>query len=267
MARKARKDRVLAERLVALSRETPRYGYRRAWALLRREGWKVNKKRVHRLGREEGLKVPEKQRKRRRLAEGGSENGCTRKRARHKDHVWSYYFVVDRTEDGCTRECLALEVERAITAEEVVKTLAALFAHRGEPAFIRSDNGPEFIAKAVKRGLEVLGVRTLYIEPGSPWENAYYSETFISRFGDELLKREVFANLPEAKVLESRSIGTTTTTRGPTAPWDTGQAGRVCGIVRAGRRRRRPYEGARIGNRTLIAAGTENGVRSCTLKP
>jgi putative transposase len=197
---------------VALSRENPRYGYRRAWALLRREGWKVNKKRVHRLWREEGLKVPGgTQRKRRRFVEGGSENGCTRRRAEHKDHVWSYDFVMERTEDGRTlkmmpvvdeysRECLSIELERSITSEEVVKTLAALFARRGEPAFIRSDNGPEFIAKALKGWLEVSGVRTLYVEPGSPWENAY-SETFNSRFGDELLKREVFASLLEAKVL------------------------------------------------------------------
>ena len=93
-----------------------------------------------------------------------------------------------------------IEVERSITAEEVVRTLAALFERRGEPSFIRSDNGPEFIAEALKRWLEASGVRTLYIEPGSPWENAY-SETFISRFSDELLKREVLTNLPEAKVL------------------------------------------------------------------
>jgi transposase InsO family protein len=197
--------------MVGLSRENPRYAYRRVWALLRREGWKVNKKRVHRLWREEGLKVPQKQRKRRRLAEGGSENGCTKRKAEHKDHVWSYDFVMDRTENGrflkmmpvvdeYSRECLCIEVERSITAKEVVKTLAALFAQRGEPAFIRSDNGPEFIAKAVKRWLEVSGVQTLYIEPGSPWENAY-SETFNSRFGDELLKREVFSGLLEAKVL------------------------------------------------------------------
>jgi len=197
--------------MVALCRENPRYGYRRMWALLKREDWHVNRKRVHRLWREEGLKVPEKQRKRRRFLLEGSENGCTRKRAEHKDHVWSYDFVMDRTEDGrtlkmmpvvdeYTRECLSVEVERSITSEEVVKTLAALFTRRGEPAFIRSDNGPEFIAKALRRWLEVSGVRTLYIEPGSPWENAY-SETFISRFGDELLKREVFASLLEAKVL------------------------------------------------------------------
>jgi putative transposase len=212
VGRKADRDRELVERMVGLSRENPRYGYRRVWALLRREGWKENKKRVHRLWREEGLKVPGgKQRKRRQLAHGGSENGCTKRKAEHKDHVWSYDFVMDWTENGrtlkmmpvvdeYTRECLCIEVERSITAKGVVKTLAALFARRGEPAFIRSDNGPEFIAKAVKRWLEVSGVRTLYIEPGSPWENAY-SETFNSRFGDELLKREVFTSLLEAKIL------------------------------------------------------------------
>jgi putative transposase len=210
--RKAHRDRRLAERMVELSRENPRYGYRRVWALLRREGWPVNKKRVHRLWRQEGLKVPEKQRKRRRLLLlGESQNGCTRRRAEHKDHVWSYDFVMDLTEDGrrlkmmpvvdeYTRECLSIDVERSITAEDVVDTLASLFRSRGEPAFIRSDNGPEFIAKAVKQWLDLSGVKTLYIEPGSPWENAY-SETFISRFSDEVLKREVFTNLLEAKVL------------------------------------------------------------------
>ena len=210
-SRKADRDRPLIERMIALCRENPRYGYRRVWALLKREGWHVNKKRIYRLWREEGLKVPEgKQHKRRRLS-GSSENGCTRRRAERKDHVWSYDFVMDRTEDErtlkmmpivdeYTRECLSIEVERSITAEDVVSTLALLFDQRTEPAFIRSDNGPEFIAKAVKRWLEVSGVRTLYIEPGAPWENAY-SETFISRFSDELLNREVFADLVEAKVL------------------------------------------------------------------
>lgn len=196
--------------MVALSRENPRYGYRRVWALLRREGFEVNKKRVHRLWREEGLKVPDNQHKRRRLS-GNGENGSKRKRAEHRDHVWSYDFVIDRTEDGrrlkmmpivdeYSRECLAIEVERSITAKDIVRTLAALFERRGEPFFIRSDNGPEFVAQAVKRWLEESGIDTLYIEPGSPWENAY-SETFISRLGDELLKREVFTSLLEAKVL------------------------------------------------------------------
>jgi putative transposase len=209
LGQKAERDRPLMERMIVLSKENPRYGYRRVWALLRREGFEINKKRVHRLWREAGLKVPTKQRKRRRL--GASENGCTRRRAEHKDHVWSYDFVMDRTEDGRrlkmmpvvdehSRECLSIEVERSITAKEVVKTLATLFAQRGEPAFIRSDNGPEFIAKAVKCWLAASGVKTLYIEPGSPWENAY-SETFISRLADELLKREAFTSLLEAKVL------------------------------------------------------------------
>jgi putative transposase len=209
--RKTQRDRQLTERMVRLSQENPRYGYRRVWALLRREGWPVNKKRVHRLWRQEGLKVPEKQRKRRHLVQGGSENGCTRRQAEHKDHVWSYDFVMDLTEDGrrlkmipivdeYTRECLSIDVERSITAEDVVESLASLFRRRGEPIFIRSDNGPEFVAKAIKRWLEVSGVRTLYIEPGSPWENAY-SETFISRFSDEVLKREVFGDLLEAKLL------------------------------------------------------------------
>jgi putative transposase len=177
---------------------------------LRREGWEVNKKRVQRLWREAGLKVPaSRERKRRRL--GTSENGCTRRRAEYIDHVWSYDFAMDATEDGrrlkmmpivdeYSRECLALETERSITAEDVVEVLGRLFSERSEPAYIRSDNGPEFIAEAIKRWLAVSGVKTLYIEPGAPWENAY-SETFISRLRDELLNREVFANLKEAQVL------------------------------------------------------------------
>jgi putative transposase len=122
--------------------------------------------------------------------------------------------------DEYSRECLTIEVERSITAEDVVRTLGSLFERRGEPSFIRSDNGPEFIAEALKRWLEASGVRTLYIEPGSPWENAY-SETFISRFSDELLKREVFTNLLEAKVLVEESIETATTASGRTALWAT----------------------------------------------
>jgi len=163
----------LMHRTVVLSRKNPRYGYRRVWALLRREGWEVNKKRVHRLWREAGLRVPTKERKRRRLT-GISENGCTRRRAEYIDHVWSYDFAMDATEDGrrlkampivdeYSRECLALEVERSITAENVVEVLDRLFTERGEPAYIRSDNGPEFIAAAIKGWLESSGVKTLYI--------------------------------------------------------------------------------------------------------
>jgi len=195
--------------MVVLARANPRYGYRRIWALLRREGWRVNRKRVHRLWRAEGLKVPGIQHKRRRM--GSSENSSTRKRAEHPNHVWSYDFVMDQTEDGrqlkmlpivdeCTRECLSIDVERHITAQGVVARRQQLFQTRGVPDFIRSDNGPEFIAIAVREWLGTSGVRTLYIEPGSPWENAY-SETFNSRFEDELLNRELFSNLTEAKVL------------------------------------------------------------------
>jgi putative transposase len=210
LSTKADKDAALTQMIVAFSGQNPRYGYRRVWALLRREGWEVNKKRVHRLWREADLKVPAgRRRKRQRL--GSSENGVARRRAEYLGHLWSYDFAMDATEDGrrlkmmpvvdeYSRECLALEVERSITSEEVVKTLDRLFAERGAPRFIRSDNGPEFIAQAVKRWLAVSGVETLYIEPGAPWENAY-SETFISRMRDELLDREEFANLKEAKVL------------------------------------------------------------------
>jgi transposase InsO family protein len=192
-----------------LARRHPRYGYRRVAALLRQEGWRVNTKRVHRLWRREGLKVPQKQRKRRRL--GTSANGCTRRRAERADEVWSYDFVLDQTADGrrlkvlpivdeYTRECLALVVARRITARDVVAVLARLFRERGRPAHLRSDNGPEFIAGAVKEWVAKSGVGTLYIEPGSPWENAY-SESFNSRLTDEVLDREVFSSLPEAQVL------------------------------------------------------------------
>ncbi len=205
---KVGKDAALSQRMVTLSRENPRYGYRRIWALLRREGWAVNKKRVQRLWKETDMKVPAKERKRR---VGSSENSSSRRRASRPGHVWSYDFAMDSTEEGrrlkvmsvvdeYTRECLSLEVERSITAEDVVDTLGRLFVERGAPGYIRSDDGPEFVAKAVKRWLAVCGVGTLYIEPGSPWENAY-SETFISRMRDDLLDREVFANLKEAQVL------------------------------------------------------------------
>jgi transposase InsO family protein len=207
---KADKDAALSQRMVELSRENPRYGYRRTWALLRREGWAVNKKRVQRLWRGAGLKVPRKQHKRRRMS-GSRENSVTRRRAEYPGHVWSCDFAMDATEDGrrvkvlpvvdeYTRECLSLEGQRSITASGVMDTLRRLFMERGEPDYIRSDNGPEFIAEALKEWLALSGVKTLYIEPGSPWENAY-SETFVSQLRDELLERELFANLKEAQVL------------------------------------------------------------------
>jgi putative transposase len=202
-------ERALVRRMRELSRAHSRYGYRRVWVLLRVERFAVNRKRVQRLWRREGLKVPQKQRKRRRL--GHSGNSCTRRKAEHANHVWSYDFVLDQTRDGrrlkllpvvdeFTRECLAIEVERRLTARDVVATLAYLFELRGAPAFVRSDNGPEFIAEAVKAWLTANGSATLYIEPGSPWENAYV-ESFNGKLEDELLDREEFATLKEAKVL------------------------------------------------------------------
>lgn len=167
----------------------------------------MNRKRVYRLWRQEGLKVPQKQRKKRHL--GHSGNSCVRRRAEHKDHVWAWDFVHDRTTSGrplkwlaitdeYTRECLALEVDRSITSERVLDVLTNLFMTRGVPKHIRSDNGPEFIAQAIRGYLERIGVETLYIEPGSPWENGY-AESFFSRLRDELLNCEEFTNLAEAR--------------------------------------------------------------------
>lgn len=203
------KDKAVVQRMLALARRHPRYGYRRIGALLRREGFQINRKRVHRLWRQEGLKVPQRAKKKRRL--GSSENSCVRRRAERKNQVWSYDFVMDQTTDGrrlkmlpivdeYTRECLTLKVARRMEAADVVDALKEVIQVRGLPEYIRSDNGPEFIAAAVRKYLERIGAKTLFIAPGSPWENAY-SETFNSRFGDELLKREVFTSLLEAKVL------------------------------------------------------------------
>ena len=207
--RRVDEDRALAAAMKRLSRMHPRYGYRRITVLLRSEGWSVNRKRAYRLWRQEGLKVPGKKGKRKRL--GDSENSCIRRRAEHVNHVWSYDFVSDQTEDGrrlkmlvildeYTRESLTIEVERRIKAHDVLASLAYLFAVRGAPQYIRSDNGPEFVAAAIQTWLTTSGVQTLYIAPGSPWENAYI-ESFNSRLRDELLNAESFGNLREAKVL------------------------------------------------------------------
>lgn len=197
----------LERRLLELVRSHPRYGYRRMTALLRREGWRINRKRVHRLWRRQGLRVPQKARKKRRL--GHSGNSCMRFRAERKDHVWTWDFIFDRTTNGralkwfslvdeYTRECLALEVNRRMTSREIIEVLADLLAVRGAPGHIRSDNGPEFIAQAIRRWLERTDVKSLYIEPGAPWENGY-AESFQSRLRDELLNVEEFATVSEAQ--------------------------------------------------------------------
>jgi transposase InsO family protein len=207
--RRRDKDAALVAALGRISRRRPRAGYRMATAHLRREGWVVNPKRVQRLWRQEGLKVPRRQRKRRRL--GHSDNSARRRRAMRCNQVWSYDFVFDQTEDGrrlkwlpiCdefSRESVALEVARTMEAKDVIAVLEQAVAERGAPEFIRSDNGPEFIAAAVQEWIKERGFATLYIAPGSPWENPY-SESFNSRFRDEFLNRESFASLLEAQVL------------------------------------------------------------------
>jgi transposase InsO family protein len=202
----------LTIRVIELARRYGRYGYRRITALLRCEGWRVNAKRVERIWRQEGLKVPRRQPKRGRL--WLSDGSCIRQRAEHKDHVWSYDFVFERTHDGrpirmltlvdeFTRECLAIDVERRLDSEDVLERLEALFVSRGTPEYIRSDNGAEFTAKAVREWLGRVGVKTLFIAPGSPWENGYI-ESFNGKLRDELLDREIFYTLGEAKVLIER---------------------------------------------------------------
>jgi transposase InsO family protein len=202
----------LVERMVALAGKYGRYGYRRIAALLGSEGLKANHKRVERLWRREGLKVPQEQPKRGRL--WLNDGSCVRLRPERKDHVWSYDFVHARTRDGrafrmlniideYTRECLAIEVARKLRSEDVLEVLSGLFVTRGIPEHIRSDNGPEFTAKAVREWLGRVGVGTLFIEPGSPWENGYV-ESFNGKLSDELLDGEVFDTLLEAKVLIER---------------------------------------------------------------
>jgi transposase InsO family protein len=200
----------LTSRIIELASQYGRYGYRRITALLNNEReWTVNHKQVERIWRREGLKVPKKQPKRRRL--WLNDGSCIRLRPEYKDHVWSYDFVMARTADGRafrmlniidehTRECLAIEVKRKITSQDVIDQLFELFIFRGIPKHIRSDNGPEFTAKAVRKWLERLGVKTLFIEPGSPWENGYV-ESFNGKLRDELLNREIFTTLTEARIL------------------------------------------------------------------
>jgi transposase InsO family protein len=203
------KDKALVAAMKRLAGEHPRYGYRLITGKLRQEGWYVNKKRVQRLWRKEGLQVP--YRRKIKKSKGSSENSCSVKKAGYINHVWTYDFIEDRTEDGrtlklltvldeWTRESAAIEVGRSIKSRDVISVLEYLFMVRGVPGYIRSDNGPEFIADAVKKWLREQMVGTLYIEPGSPWENGYI-ESFHSRLRDELLNRELFYSVKEAKVL------------------------------------------------------------------
>jgi putative transposase len=204
------RDRALREQLRRFSRAHPRWGYRRAHALLREAGWSVNRKAVQRLWREEGLRVPVRRRKRQRL--GLSTTPADRLAAEHPDHVWALDYQFDQTEDGRrlkllnvvdehTREALTIEVDRRIDADTTVKRLDRLVTERGTgPRFIRCDNGPELTANALRDWCRFTGAGTSYIEPGSPWQNPYV-ESFGGRLRDELLAVEAFSSLLEAQVL------------------------------------------------------------------
>jgi putative transposase len=201
-------DRLTAD-IIELARQYGRYGYRKITALLRDAGWRVNAKRVERIWRREGLKVASRQPKRGRL--WLADGSCVRLRPERPNHVWSYDFLEDRTHDGrkirllnvideFTHECLAIRVGRKLKAADVIDVLSDLFILRGVPGHIRSDNGPEFVAKEVQKWITAVGAKTAYIAPGSPWENGSV-ESFNARLRDELLNGEIFPSLREAQVV------------------------------------------------------------------
>jgi len=202
-------ETVLTKAIIDLATEYGRYGYRRVTALLNRQGWYVNHKRVEQIWRREGLKVPRKQPKRARL--WLNDGSCIRLRATHPNHVWSYDFVMERTHNGkafrmltvideYSHECLTIKTKRQLSSTDVLDCLNELFLERGVPEHIRSDNGAEFTAIAVRVWLAAVRVQTLFIEPGSPWENGY-NESFNGKLRDELLNGEVFYTLKEAQIL------------------------------------------------------------------
>ncbi len=198
--------------IVQLASDYGGYGIPRVLDLLRKRGVAVNRKRLERIWREEDLKVPQKQKKRRRL--WLNDGSCIRLRPEYRNHVWSYDFIEDATHDGrklrmlvvideFSRECMAIKVARRMQSKHVLECLWDLFLERGTPNYIRSDNAPEFTAAAVQKWLDAVGVKTLFIEPGSPWENGYV-ESFNGKFRAEFLNRELFDTLLEAQVLIER---------------------------------------------------------------
>jgi putative transposase len=202
-------DERLTADIIELARQYGRYGYRKIAELLRNAGWVVNDKRVERIWRREGLKVPSKQPKRGRL--WLADGSCVRLRAERPNHVWSYDFVEDRTHEGrkyrmlnivdeFSHECLAIRIDRKLNSTAVIDVLSDLFILRGVPAYVRSDNGPEFVAKAVQDWIKAVGAKTAYITPGSPWENGFI-ESFNARLRDELLDGEIFYSLKEVRVV------------------------------------------------------------------
>ena len=210
--RKKDDEPAILRRMHELVRERPRFGYRRIHVLLVKDGFRLGRHRTHRLWKRENFKVPQKQAKKTRLGEAG--NGINRRAAQRLDDVWAWDFIHDRDERGrpirwlsivdeFSRECLVLDGSRSFKSGDVLDVLRDLFMIRGVPRHIRSDNGPEFIAKAIRRFLTTAGVETLYIEPGAPWQNGY-AESFHSRVRDEFMAGELFADLKEARVLADR---------------------------------------------------------------
>jgi putative transposase len=199
----------LTRAIVQMASQYGRYGYRRITAVLQRAGWNVGRDRVQRIWRREGLKVPAKQKPRGRL--WLNDGSCVRLRPEHENHVWSYDFVSAFTHDGrtlrlltlideYTRRCLALRVARRLNSYDLIETLADVMLEHGVPEHIRSDNGPEFAALKLRQWLSAVGAKTLYIEPGSPWENGY-CESFNGKLRDECLNGEIFYSLKEAQVV------------------------------------------------------------------
>jgi transposase InsO family protein len=193
--------------MVMLTNEYGRYGHRPITAMLHREDWRVNHKRIERLRRREGLKVPARKPKRKRLWRG--DGSCIRLRPAQKNHVWSYDFVHAQTHDGrplrlltlideYSRECLARHVTRRTTSENLLERLSDVFIRRGVPRYLQNDNGPEFTAIKVRQWVGQVAVKTLFVEPSTPWENGYI-ESFNGKRRDELLNREIFLNFEEAR--------------------------------------------------------------------
>ncbi len=202
----------LTRAIIELAGQYGRYGYRRITVFLQRAGWRVGKDRVERIWRREGLKVPQKQKPRGRL--WLNDGSCVRLRPERPNHVWAYDFVSTFTQDGrtvrmlnlideFTRECLAIRPRRRLNSQNVIEVLADAMIEYGIPEHIRSDNGPEFMAKDLRKWLLSSGAKTLYIEPGSPWENGY-CESFNSKLRDEFLNGEIFYSLKELQVLAER---------------------------------------------------------------
>lgn len=200
-------EKRLIKELHILAKKHPRFGYRRMTMMLNRTGWNVNKKRIQRLMRTEGLKITKKAKKRKRQGNSTVELQT----ANHPNHVWSWDFIFDRLENGgalkflvimdeYTKQILRIRTAKNITSNDVIQDMMKLINTHGRPEFIRSDNGPEFIAKALAKWLETFEIGTIYIEPGSPWENPYI-ESFNSKFRDECLNREMFTCLLEARVI------------------------------------------------------------------